>query len=452
MRRKPLQIMALLGALAVLPSQSQAQDLGGWLKRAAKQVQDDITHKVENKAKESVTRPVEDALDGNSMDRGNDAGQARKNAGRTDAATVAPDDSAAGAMVAMPLPKLPMAAAASWGTVVVNADGSVTAWPDGADGQAVRVALPRKAISAAVHQYTAFILLDDGTVMGLGKNNYQSLGTAGDGTSMPNAIPGLHDIMQIAATYGHALALRRDGAVFAWGEDVDGLRGDAQGAHAAVTRVPGLPAIAQVATAARHSLALGRDGHVYAWGGNSHGELGNGSAGAPAAPAMVPGLDDVVAIAAGLQTSLALRRDGSVRAWGSNQSAMLGNGKRAGSSGEGLALVPVAVNGVANVRSIVAGEGFVLALLGDGSVRAWGFDGYGEIGVGTSGGYHMSPTRIPSLAKVVNINAGGYRVFATTADGRLWHWGKPIPVVPGRQPSVKVPAVLERSSSNGEGT
>ncbi len=439
MKRHSLAITVMLCVLVVSPAQSHAQDVGGWLKRAAKQVQDDITHKVENKAKETVTRPVESALDGDNGKRGNDAKQARDNTARADASS----DSPAGEMVSMSIPKLPMAAAASWGTVVVNADGSVTAWPDEADGQAMHVALSRKAVGAAVHQYTAFILLDDGTVMGLGKNNYQSLGTAGDGASAPVAIPGLHDIMQIAATYGHALALRRDGAVFAWGEDVDGLRGDAQSTHAAVTRVPGLPTIAQVATAARHSLALGRDGRVYAWGGNSRGELGNGSAGAPAAPAVVPGLEDVVAIAAGLQTSLALKRDGSVRAWGSNQSAMLGNGRRGGSSADGNALTPVAVNGVANARAIAAGEGFALALLGDGSLRAWGFDGYGEIGVGTSGGYHMSPTRIPSLAKVVNINAGGYRVFATTGDGRLWHWGTPIPVAPGRRPNVKAPVVLE---------
>lgn len=350
--------------------------------------------------------------------------------------------SAAGAATAAP--GLPMAAAASWGTVVVNADGSVTAWPDQADGQAIQVTLPRRAISAAVHQSTAFFLLEDGTVMGLGRNSYQSLGRPGGDATAPVQIPGLRDIVQIAATYDHALALRRDGAVFAWGEEVDGLRGDARPSHPPVTQVPGLPAILQVATAARHSLALGQDGRVYAWGSNGQGELGSGAASEPAPPAPVPGLDKVVAITAGLKTSLAVKQDGSVWAWGSNQSAMLGNGARGGSASEGNALSPVRVPGVTGARQIVAGEGFVLALISDGTVRAWGFDGYGEIGVGTSGGYHTSPTRIPSLAKVVGLNAGGYRAFAITADGRLWHWGTAIPVAPGRRPIVKVPAPLDR--------
>jgi len=342
-----------------------------------------------------------------------------------------------------PAPKRPMAAAASWGTIVVNADGSVTAWPDQADGQAVRYPLPAKVVAAAVNQSAAFILLENGVVMAVGKNTAQTLGRAGGNASTPAPVPGLRDIVQVAATYDHALALGRDGAVFAWGEEAEGLRGDSQPSHPPVTRVAGLPPVVQVATAARHSLALGQDGRVYAWGSNGQGELGSGAAGPPAPPSPVPGLDKVVAIAAGLKTSLALKQDGSVWAWGSNQSAMLGNGLRGESASNGNVFSPVKVPGVSGARQVVAGEGFVLALLADGTVRAWGFDGFGQIGVGTSGGYHPSPTRIPTLSKVVGVNAGGYRVFATTADGQLWHWGTPIPVAPVRRPNIKTPVVLE---------
>ncbi len=353
-------------------------------------------------------------------------------------------------------PALPFADAASWGTVVVNADGSVTAWPEESTGQSVQVTLPRKAVQAAVHQYTAFVLLDDGTVMGWGSNTYESLGIASermperDRTETPRSIPALHDIVQIAATYGHAVAVRRDGAVFAWGETVDGLRGDATSSSSssnarrpAVTQVPGLTDIVQVATGARHSLALGRDGHVLAWGANGRGELGSGDAGALRGPAQVAGLDDVVAIAAGGSTSFALKRDGTVWAWGWNQSGMLGNGLRP-STGEPGAVVtsPVVVKGVTNARAIVAGEGHAIALIADGTLRAWGHNGYGQIGNGTAGSYQLLPIRVPSIAKVIGIGAGGYRSFAATSDGQLWHWGTPIPVSPGKRPNQKVPAVL----------
>ena len=70
MKRHSLQIGVLVCTLAVPVPQSYAQDIGGWLKRAAKQVQDDIAHKAENKAKETVTRPVEKALDGDASASG----------------------------------------------------------------------------------------------------------------------------------------------------------------------------------------------------------------------------------------------------------------------------------------------------------------------------------------------------------------------------------------------
>lgn len=352
----------------------------------------------------------------------------------------------------------PAATAASWGTVAIDADGSVLSWPESSSATPVPipVTLPRKAVQAAVHQYTAFVLLEDGSVMGWGLNMYESLGVPAavmrerDTTDTPKPIPGLRDIVQIAATYGHAVALRRDGAVFGWGETVSGLRGtpDVSNADARrpspVTQVPGIADIVQVATAARHSLALTRDGHVVAWGENGKGELGSGETGAPRGPGVVVSLDGVIAIAAGGSTSVALKRDGTVWAWGWNQSGMLGNGLRPSTSEPGGSVpTPVAVKGVANVRAIAAGEGHVMALLSDGTVRAWGHNGYGQIGSGTGGGYQLLPIKVPSLAGVTHISAGGLRSFAVTNDGRLWHWGTPIPVGGARRPNQKVPAVLE---------
>ncbi|MBS0215004.1 MAG: hypothetical protein JSR63_07025 [Proteobacteria bacterium] len=64
MKSKRVQVAAILGVLVLLSPRAPAQDIGGWLKRTAKQVQDDIANKAGNKAKETVTRPVEKALEG----------------------------------------------------------------------------------------------------------------------------------------------------------------------------------------------------------------------------------------------------------------------------------------------------------------------------------------------------------------------------------------------------
>lgn len=68
--------MAMLCACAVASMQPlHAQDLGGWLKRAAKQVQDDISRKAENKVTDSVTRPVNGALDAAASQKGRTGGK-----------------------------------------------------------------------------------------------------------------------------------------------------------------------------------------------------------------------------------------------------------------------------------------------------------------------------------------------------------------------------------------
>jgi hypothetical protein len=64
-----------------------------------------------------------------------------------------------------------------------------------------------------------------------------------------------------------------------------------------------------------------------------------------------------------------------------------------------------------NLRDVVAisaGDLHSLALLKDGTVRAWGQNRYGQIGDGTSTN-RDTPTTVPGVRNVVAIAAGGYR-------------------------------------------
>ena len=78
-----------------------------------------------------------------------------------------------------------------------------------------------------------------------------------------------------------------------------------------------------------------------------------------------------------------------VVAWGGNSAGDLGDGANTGpeecSSGyyEPCSLVPVAVSGLSDVKSVAAGGAHGLALLDDGTVMAWGSNRHGQLGAGS---------------------------------------------------------------------
>ena len=132
--------------------------------------------------------------------------------------------------------------------------------------------------------------------------------------------------------------------------------------------------------------------------------------------------------------------------WGSNESAMMGNGQGATAPDDpgGRNLLPAQVNGLAGAKRLSIGGGHVAALLGDGSLRMWGHNGYGEIGSGTSGVYEPKPVTLTTIADVAAVYLGNMRSYAVRADGTFWCWGFGDYRVKGiLAKNLKVPTVLD---------
>jgi alpha-tubulin suppressor-like RCC1 family protein len=220
---------------------------------------------------------------------------------------------------------------------------------------------------------------------------------------------------------------------FAWGYNYSGQLGDNTGTD---RRVP-VPATVTDALAGKtvvamaaggydllsgHSLALCSDGTVAAWGCNNNGELGNGTwyrSRVPVAVNTASGISvlngkTVVAIAAGYNHSLALCSDGSLAAWGYNQYGQLGDNTSTNHN------APVAVNtapGISalngkTVVAIAAGYYHSLAVCSDGTVAAWGRNNHGELG--------DNSTTSRQVPVAVNTNSGVSALY-----------GKPVAAVAG---------------------
>lgn len=118
--------------------------------------------------------------------------------------------------------------------------------------------------------------------------------------------------------------------------------------------------------------------------------------------------------------SAALHEDGTVRTWGSDASGQLGLGRTTSS------ITPLRVTGISAAASgrdaLAAGYEHVLSLQRDGTVLSWGHNFNGALGDGTSSD-RSTPVRVIGLSGIAAVAANGRHSLALGSDGSVWAWG-----------------------------
>ena len=310
------------------------------------------------------------------------------------------------------------ASGAGWNALGQLGDGTVTdrAIPS-PDAPAFTGAT---AVSGGVGHSTA--LRADGTVWAAGWN---AVGQLGEGTATDRAraapVPGLTGVVAVAAGGYHSLALRSDGTVWVWGWNAFGQLGDGTTTtRLRPVRVPGLSGVVAISGGLLHSLAVRSDGSVWAWGWNGVGQLGDGTVVSRMLPTRVPGITGVTAVGSGYLHSLAVRSDGSVLAWGWNNVGQLGDGTTVERH------APVRAVGLGNVKAVAAGLYHSLALTNGGTIAGWGLSHLGQVGNSSPAG-SLTPVNLPSVtvtnSTAVAIAAGALHSLAVLANGRVMAWG-----------------------------
>lgn len=301
-----------------------------------------------------------------------------------------------------------------WGDNVFGqrGDGTRTRHPTPVDVIAVDAPFDRLAAGSNHNCARA-----NGKVYCWGQNDGAVLGEGvGARSDVPLEVVGLEEeVTSVAAGFAYGCASLQSGRAKCWGMSPVGQMSSAD--------VPGLkPTVREVVGGplALHACAISASGALSCWGRNDFGELGDGTTTESSSAVAVVGLDSGVAAAtAGVMHTCALTGSGGVKCWGRNDSGQLGNGSFDASP------LPVDVVGLdSGVAAISAGEHHTCAMLTDGSMKCWGGNDEGQLGIGSDSQSHAQPVDVMLFDQSATaIAAGAGHTCATISDGATVCWG-----------------------------
>ncbi|QDK37220.1 Calx-beta domain-containing protein [Bdellovibrio sp. NC01] len=261
-------------------------------------------------------------------------------------------------------------------------------------------------VSVIINDHGACSLNTSGSVACIGSGNNRGVNsTANSGN--PITPTGMSSGVTSIATYSFSEAncAVKSGEAYCWGLNDYGALGTG---NKTVQKVPfkitavGTDVI-QIAPGAYHTCILKSDGTVWCAGFNGSGQLGQNDNVERLTHTQVSGITTAVAIASTGSGTCALLANNTVTCWGTSHG-----------SGSGAKLVPTAVSGLTNVTSL-KGNNWNYCVTDSGSLKCWGDNVYGQMGVGSlaTTTYYtpIAPSGFAALGAYSDISIGSSKIF-----------------------------------------
>jgi len=185
--------------------------------------------------------------------------------------------------------------------------------------------------------------------------------------------------------------------------------------------------IGTVAVGRMYTLAIQQDGSLWAWGQNASGQLGDGTTEARETPVKI--MDGVMYVTTASSRSgkedstWAIKADGSLWAWGFNGYGRLGDGTTTDRlypvkiMDDVLSFPDCLILSPDEIRNGSAVASSYMAIKKDGSLWSWGRNNEGQLGDGTKKD-RFSPVKIMD-----DVHSVPYDQVVIKKDGSLWTWG-----------------------------
>ncbi len=273
--------------------------------------------------------------------------------------------------------------------------------------------------------YFACALKNTGAVYCWGASHSGMAGAA-SGTVYPAAVVAgaSSGVTAIGAGGGTACAITSTGGLKCWGNtpsyEIDPRMAYANDMLQSVINLGS--GLSSISSGGSHSCGvLSSTGGIKCWGYNNLYQLGNGTSTSTGTPVDVTAVTSgaVKVAAGGPSFTCALINDGSIKCWGQNNVGQLGIGSVSGSVS-----TPSLVSGISTATSIAAGyNNHACAIISGGTVKCWGSNTYGQLG-NNSNVNSSSPVDVIGVSNATSLSLGYEHSCAVISDGSIKCWGR----------------------------
>ncbi|MCK6511982.1 hypothetical protein L6R29_18730 [Myxococcota bacterium] len=241
-------------------------------------------------------------------------------------------------------------------------------------------------------------------------------------------------LLSIVAGVSHTCAVTVCGRLKCWGYGNrvalgygDGRIRFSPSGRSLVFGASGVELVRQVVLGEKHSCAL-VDSRVHCWGENQVGQLGYGNTIALAAPSL-SGVGMGVGryatqVVVGVNHTCAILDDASLRCWGGNDKGQLGYGDAISRLSPDTKAVDVGIG--RSVKSVGAGDAFTCALLDNDTVKCWGNNDKGQLGLGdqvSRNAPNLQPVDVGVGRSAKSLSVGRADVCVLLDDRSVKCWG-----------------------------
>jgi cysteine-rich repeat protein len=312
---------------------------------------------------------------------------------------------------------------------------------------------PLQVAQLAVNGATTCVRINDGSVKCWGINDFGQLGIESKqtigllptdmGANLASISFGAGKVAtNIVRGWSFTCAWLNDDSIRCWGENTFGQLGQGDLAHrgddigemgdglSALDLGTGLPVV-EIGLGVRHGCARFSDGSLKCWGGNASGQLGledvNNRGDIPGEMGInLPFVNvgsglTVKRLALGSAHTCAILSNDGVKCWGSNSMGELGlgdtlpHGSGPTQMGDNLPFVNLGTGQTAKMISV--GWGHTCAILDDDSVKCWGINNVGQLGLENTLNRGDDPSSMGDNLPPVNLGTGRTAKSISTSNG-----------------------------------